>query len=96
MGMWLNLFAHLRPENETLYSAHACAGKEDADAGGMQSRPPERWPTLHSALRQAGLEEQVIGELKEWLDRDPVRPVQVEITTHQASLLGLDIGDTIQ
>ncbi len=94
--MWLNLFAHQRNGDITLYSAHACAAKEDKDAGGLQSRPPEPWPKLYNALRGAGLEEAVIGELKQWLDQDPVRPVQVEITEHQASLLGIDIQGMIQ
>jgi hypothetical protein len=96
MSMWLNLFAHLRPNEETLYSAHACAAKEETDGGGMQSRPPERWPNLHKALQQAGLEEQVITELKRWLDQDPVRPVQVEITKQQAGWLGLDTTGMVQ
>jgi hypothetical protein len=47
-------------------------------------------------LQQAGIEAQVINELKQWLDKDPVRPVQVEITVHQASLLGLDASEMIQ
>ena len=94
--MWLNLFAHPRNGDITLYSAHACAAKEDKDAGGLQSRPPEPWPVLYKALLSAGLEEPVIGELKQWLDQDPVRPVQVEITQHQAGLLGIDTDGTIQ
>jgi phage-related baseplate assembly protein len=94
--MWLNLFAHVHPGVEPLYSAHACAAKDEKDVGGMQSRPPESWHSLYSALQQAGIEAQVINELKQWLDKDPVRPVQVEITVHQASLLGLDASEMIQ
>lgn len=87
--MWLNLFAHEQTDDITLYSAHVCAAKEDRDAGGMQSRPPEPWPHLRSALRKAGLEDQVITELKNWLDHDPLRPVQVEVTEEQVNRLGL-------
>jgi len=87
--MWLNLFAHKQSENVTLYSAHVCAAKQDRDAGGMQSRKPEPWNELRAALLDAGLENRVISELKTWLDQDPLRPVQVELTEHQVNLLGI-------
>lgn len=87
--MWLNLFAHKQSENVTLYSAHVCAAKEDRDAGGMQSRKPEPWKELRAALLDAGLENRVISELKTWLDQDPLRPVQVELTEDQVNLLGI-------
>lgn len=90
--MWLNLFAHTQPDNITLYSAHVCAAKEDRDTGGMQSRPPEPWPRLRSALLEVGLEEDVISELKNWLDHDPLRPVQVEVTEEQVNGLGMPSG----
>jgi hypothetical protein len=87
--MWLNLFAH-NTENVTLYSAHACAA-EDRDAGGMQSRAPEPWGRLRDALANAGIEERVLAELKTWLDQDPLRPVQVEVTVEQVNRLGIAI-----
>lgn len=89
--MWLNLFAHQQDGNETLYSAHVCAAKENPDSGGMQSRPPERWNTLRDALVSAGLEGRVIAELKAWLDQDPLRPVQVEVTEEQVNRMGIAI-----
>lgn len=88
--MWLNLFAHQQDGNETLYSAHVCAAKENPDSGGMQSRPPERWKNLREALLAAGIEPRVIAELKLWLDQDPLRPVQVEVTEEQVNQLGID------
>ncbi len=86
--MWLNLFAH-NTENVTLYSAHVCATQEDRDAGGMQSRAPEPWGRLRDALANAGIEERVLAELKTWLDQDPLRPVQVEVTVEQVNRLGI-------
>jgi hypothetical protein len=88
--MWLNLFAH-NTENVTLYSAHVCAAQEDRDAGGMQSRAPEPWSRLREALANAGIEERVLAELKTWLDQDPLRPVQVEVTVEQVNRLGIAI-----
>ena len=85
--MWLNLFAH-NTENVTLYSAHVCA-REDRDTGGMQSRAPEPWGRLREALANAGIEERVLAELKTWLDQDPLRPVQVEVTMEQVNRLGI-------
>lgn len=88
--MWLNLFAHQNNGDEILYSAHVCAAKEDRDAGGLQSRPPQSWNEMHNALLSAGIESKVIAELKTWLDQDPLRPVQVEITEEQVNRLGIE------
>jgi hypothetical protein len=87
--MWLNLFAHQQNGNETLYSAHVCSAKENPDSGGMQSRPPETWKNLRNALLSAGIEPRVTTELKLWLDQDPLRPVQVEVTEEQVNRLGI-------
>lgn len=90
--MWLNLFAHQQTNDITLYSAHICAAQEDRDAGGMQSRPPEPWQHLRSAMLNAGIEDEVIVQLKKWLDHDPLRPVQIEVTEEQVTRLGLPAG----
>jgi hypothetical protein len=87
--MWLSLFAHQRTNNNTLYSLHVCTAKEDRDAGGMESRPAQPWDALRGSLMDAGIESRVVAELKTWLDKDPLAPVQVEITEEQASRLGL-------
>lgn len=87
--MWLNLFAHQQNGGITLYSAHVCTAKEDLDTGGMQSRPPEPWQQLRTAMLNAGIEEPVITQVKNWLDHDPIRPVQVEVTEEQVNRLGL-------
>jgi hypothetical protein len=92
--MWLSLFAHQRMNSHTLYSLHVCTAKEDRDAGGMESRPAESWDDLRGSLIDAGIESRVIGELKIWLDRDPLTPVQVEITEEQVNRLGLPTART--
>ena len=92
--MWLSLFAHQQNGNGTLYSAHTCALKEERDSGGMESRPPQPWRELRTALLEAGIEERVVDELKSWLDNDPLNPVQVEVTEEQVNRLGLSISKT--
>jgi hypothetical protein len=92
--MWLSLFAHQQSDNITLYSAHICAAKDDRDSGGMESRPPQSWEQLRAALLAAEIESEVISELKTWLDKDPLNPVQVEVTEDQVNRLGLPTART--
>ena len=92
--MWLSLFAHQQTNNNTLYSLHVCTAKEDRDAGGMESRPAQPWDELRGALTDAGIESRVVTELKTWLDKDPLMPVQVEVTEEQVNRLGLPTART--
>jgi hypothetical protein len=92
--MWLSLFAHQQTNNNTLYSLHICTAKEDRDAGGMESRPAQAWDSLRGSLMDAGIESRVVAELKTWLDKDPLTPVQVEVTEDQVNRLGLPTART--
>jgi hypothetical protein len=92
--MWLSLFAHPQSGDITLYSAHICAAKEDRDTGGMESRPAQPWDQLQAALLAAEIETKVISELKTWLDKDSLNPVQVEVTEDQVNRLGLPTART--
>jgi hypothetical protein len=60
----------------------------------MESRPPQPWEQLQAALLAAGNRKQVISELKIWLDKDPLNPVQVEVTEDQVNRLGLPTART--
>jgi hypothetical protein len=91
--MWLSLFAH-QQTNNTLYSLHICTAKEDRDAGGMESSPAQSWDSLRGSLMDAGIESRVVAELKTWLDKDPLTPVQVEVTEEQVNRLGLPTART--